>query len=113
MIDGARAAIGDAAAARGCEPSSELVWRIEPIAFDPALVEEAREACREVAGADRVLVSGALHDAAEMARVLPAAMLFCPSVAGISHAPEEDTADADLAVGIEAFGALANRALAR
>jgi hydantoinase/carbamoylase family amidase len=113
MLDGARAAIGDAAAARGCEPSSELVWRIEPIAFDPALVEEAREACREVAGADRVLVSGALHDAAEMARVLPAAMLFCPSVAGISHAPEEDTADADLAVGIEAFGALANRALAR
>jgi hydantoinase/carbamoylase family amidase len=113
MLAGAREAGRDAAAARGCEFSSELVWRIEPIAFDAALVRTAREACREVAGADRVLVSGALHDAAEMARVRPAAMVFCPSVAGISHAPEEDTADADLAVGIEAFGALANRALVR
>jgi hydantoinase/carbamoylase family amidase len=113
MLAGAREAGRDAAAARGCEFSSELVWRIEPITFDAALVRTAREACREVAGADRVLVSGALHDAAEMARVLPAAMVFCPSVAGISHAPEEDTADADLAVGIEAFGALANRALVR
>jgi hydantoinase/carbamoylase family amidase len=113
MLAGAHEAGTDAVAARGCEFSSELVWRIEPIAFDAALVRTAREACREVAGADRVLVSGALHDAAEMARVLPAAMVFCPSVAGISHAPEEDTADADLAVGIEAFGALANRALVR
>ena len=41
--------------------------------------------------------SGALHDAAEVARVLPAAMLFCPSKAGISHAKEEDTDEADLA----------------
>ena len=113
MLAGAHEAGRDAVAARGCEFSSELVWRIEPIAFDTALVRTAREACREVAGADRVLVSGALHDAAEMARVLPAAMVFCPSVAGISHAPEEDTADADLAVGIEAFGALANRTLVR
>jgi hydantoinase/carbamoylase family amidase len=113
MLAGAHEAGRDAVAARGCEFSSELVWRIEPIAFDAALVRTAREACREVAGADRVLVSGALHDAAEMARVRPAAMVFCPSVAGISHAPEEDTADADLAVGIEAFGALANRALLR
>jgi N-carbamoyl-L-amino-acid hydrolase len=87
------------------------VWRIEPIAFDAALVGTAREACREVAGADRVLVSGALHDAAEMARVLPAAMLFCPSIAGISHAPEEDTAEEDLAAGIEAYAALASRAM--
>ena len=43
--------------------------------------------------------SGALHDAAEMARVLPAAMIFCPSIGGISHAAEENTAEEDLAVG--------------
>jgi beta-ureidopropionase / N-carbamoyl-L-amino-acid hydrolase len=88
------------------------VWRIEPIGFDPDLVAAARASCREVAGSDRVLASGALHDAAEMARVLPAAMIFCPSIGGISHAAEEDTADEDLAAGIEAFGAFADRALA-
>jgi N-carbamoyl-L-amino-acid hydrolase len=59
------------------------------------------------------MTSGALHDAAEVARVLPAAMVFVPSIAGISHAKEENTSDADLAVGIEVFGALANRVLGR
>jgi beta-ureidopropionase / N-carbamoyl-L-amino-acid hydrolase len=44
--------------------------------------------------------------------VLPAAMIFCPSIGGISHAAQEDTAEDDLAAGIESFGRLANRALA-
>ena len=58
------------------------------------------------------LRSGALHDAAEMAGVLPAAMLFVPSIDGLSHAPGEDTSEEDLTAGIEAFGRLAGRALA-
>jgi len=111
MLEAVRVAVAGAASERGCEVESEPLWRIEPIDFDPALVEAARESCREVAGSDRVLVSGALHDAAEMARVLPAAMLFCASAGGISHAPQEDTTEDDLTAGIEAFGALANRAL--
>ncbi len=101
------------ATARGCEVGSEEIWRIEPIPFDPALVEGAREACKEAAGSDRVLASGALHDAAEVARVMPAAMVFSPSIAGISHAKEEDTSEADLTAAIEAFGSLANRVLAK
>ena len=68
-------------------------------------------ACEEVTGSDRVLTSGALHDAAEVARVVPTAMIFTPSIAGLSHTPKEDTSDDDLAVAIEAFGLLANRAL--
>jgi acetylornithine deacetylase/succinyl-diaminopimelate desuccinylase-like protein len=39
-------------------------------------------------------------------------MVFAPSVAGISHAPEEDTAEDDLRSAIEAFGQLANLRLA-
>jgi hydantoinase/carbamoylase family amidase len=112
MLEDARTAVADAARQRDSEVDEELVWRIEPILFDPTLVEAAREACREVAGTDRALVSGALHDAAEMARVLPAAMLFCPSIAGISHAKEEDTAERDLSAALDAFGMLANRVLA-
>jgi hydantoinase/carbamoylase family amidase len=112
MLEGARAAVADAAAERGCEFEAELVWRIEPIPFDLQLVEAARESCREVVGSDRVLESGALHDAAEMARVLAAEMIFCASIGGISHAREEDTAEADLTAGIEAYAALASRAMA-
>jgi hypothetical protein len=54
-----------------------------------------------------IAYSGALHDAAEMARHLPAAMMFAPSTRGISHAKEEDTPEADLARAIDAFGRLA------
>jgi N-carbamoyl-L-amino-acid hydrolase len=91
----------------------EAIWRIDPIRFGSDLVEKARRACFDAAGSNRVLTSGALHDAAEVARVLPAAMVFCPSTAGISHAKEEDTPEADLTAGIEAFGLLANRVLAQ
>jgi N-carbamoyl-L-amino-acid hydrolase len=112
MLAETRAAAEAVASARGCERGSEPVWRIEPIAFNSRLVAAAREACREAADSDRELTSGALHDAAEVARVLPAAMIFCPSAGGISHAREEDTREPDLAAGIEAFGLLANRVLA-
>jgi hydantoinase/carbamoylase family amidase len=112
MLDETRAAAEAVAAERGCEPESEPVWAIEPIPFNPRLVAAAREACRAAAGSDRELTSGALHDAAEVARVLPAAMIFCPSAGGISHAKQEDTPEPDLTAGIAAFGVLANRVLA-
>jgi hydantoinase/carbamoylase family amidase len=111
MLDSARAACETAAEERHLGLREDPVWRIDPIPFDSALVDAAREACAEVAGEAAGLVSGALHDAAEVARVLPAAMMFCPSKRGISHAKEEDTDQADLAVAIEAFGRFADRVL--
>ena len=112
MLAGARSAAHAAAAARDCQVEETSVWRIEPIPFDPGLVGLARESCRAVAGAASEIASGALHDAAEVARVLPAAMLFAPSIDGISHAPAEDTTEEDLALAIEAFGDLTARVLA-
>ena len=111
MLAEARAVLVDASTARDCELAEELIWRIEPIPFDSGLVAAASEACAETGGSAEPVTSGALHDAAEMARVLPAAMIFCPSAGGLSHAKEEDTPEADLAAGVEAFGGLVNRAL--
>jgi hydantoinase/carbamoylase family amidase len=106
MLDSAREAVAASARERGCEVSEESVWRIEPIAFDPDLVASAREACELVTGTAYELPSGALHDAASMAPRVPTAMVFSPSIAGVSHAPEEDTAEPDLIAAIQAFGAL-------
>jgi hydantoinase/carbamoylase family amidase len=106
-----RTAAERAAGRRGVEVADEALWRIEPIRFDPALVATAREACREVAGTDRLLTSGALHDAAEIARIRPAAMIFCASKRGLSHAPEEDTSEEALTLGIEALNASAAKLL--
>ena len=68
--------------------SSETpVWRIEPILVRHRARVRGARACAAVAGEPASLASGALHDAAEVARVLPAAMIFAPSKRGISHAP--------------------------
>jgi N-carbamoyl-L-amino-acid hydrolase len=109
MLGLAREAFEASAAERGCEASDQPVWRIEPIGFDPGLVAAARDACEQVTGTAFELPSGALHDAASMAPHVPTAMVFSPSIGGISHAREEDTAEADLRAAVEAFGTMANR----
>ncbi|MFC7539032.1 M20/M25/M40 family metallo-hydrolase [Siccirubricoccus deserti] len=48
--------------------------------------------------------SGAGHDAQYIARVMPVAMLFTPSIKGISHHWAEDTREEDLAVCCEILG---------
>ena len=48
------------------------------------------------------LHSAALHDAAPLSRHMPAAMLFVPSVRGVSHSFDEHTADAHIVAGAEA-----------
>jgi beta-ureidopropionase / N-carbamoyl-L-amino-acid hydrolase len=47
----------------------------------------------------RPLTSGAGHDAAWIARVAPAAMIFVPSRAGRSHTPDEWTDNDAIARG--------------
>jgi hydantoinase/carbamoylase family amidase len=111
MLAAARETAGSQATERGCELAEEPIWRIEPISFDPELVALAREACEQVTGTAYELPSGALHDAASMAPHMPTTMVFSPSIAGISHAPEEDTVEADLLTAIQVFGELAGRRL--
>ena len=48
----------------------------------------------------RNIQSGALHDAANIAKLMPAAMLFVPSIDGISHNFSEDTNEQDLIDGL-------------
>ena len=49
------------------------------------------------------LPSGPAHDAAAMANVVPAGLLFVPSKDGISHSPDEYTAPEDLAKGARVY----------
>jgi hydantoinase/carbamoylase family amidase len=111
MLESTREALTASAGERSCEVSEEPIWRIEPIAFDPQVVQLAGQACEQITGTAFELPSGALHDAASMAPHVPTAMVFSPSIGGVSHAPEEDTAEPDLRTAIEVFGALANKRL--
>ena len=73
-----------------------------------AALRESAEA--EVPGRWRSMQSGALHDATNVARLMPAAMLFVPSINGISHAFGEDTDEADLVAGLRVLAGAAMRA---
>ena len=112
MLATARADSERIAAAEGCDVAWEQIWEIEPIPFDAGLIELADAAIREVAGTSHRLPSGPLHDAAEMARVMPTVMLFVKSLGGVSHTKEEDTPIADLELSVRALDELARRTLA-
>jgi beta-ureidopropionase / N-carbamoyl-L-amino-acid hydrolase len=47
--------------------------------------------------------SGAGHDAQVLATIMPAGMLFVPSIDGISHHWNENTTDADIVRGADVF----------
>jgi N-carbamoyl-L-amino-acid hydrolase len=107
MLADALAAAAAAAGARDCALEPEPIWTIEPIPFDAELVRIAELSVAREGGRETAIASGALHDAAELARRIPTVMIFAASIGGISHAKEEDSADADLVAAIGAFGRLA------
>ncbi|KRA97581.1 Zn-dependent hydrolase [Devosia sp. Root685] len=81
-----------AATAEGCRvAATERLSRTFAVACDARLQALIRDAAEIHGFATRPLASGAGHDAAFIARIAPAAMIFVPSKSGISHAPEEWT----------------------
>jgi allantoate deiminase len=108
----ARAAAERAADDNNVTVTWRHVWRIDPCRFDPRLVTLCTEAVREATGHAPQLPSGPLHDSVEMARVMPAVMMFARSANGLSHCKEEDTPEADLEVTIEAFLRLVDKTVA-
>ncbi|HEV2874237.1 MAG TPA: Zn-dependent hydrolase [Thermoleophilaceae bacterium] len=104
MLAEAREACEKAAADHGCEVELKHIWSIPPIPFDERLIAMARRAVVDAGGKDTAIPSGPLHDAAEMARLIPTVMIFSSSSPPVSHTKEEDTPEADLRVAIEAYG---------
>ena len=113
MLAKAREASERFAAEERCSVEWSKIWSIEPISFDPQLIEFCDEAVRETAGTSHRLPSGPLHDAAEVARAgIPTVMMFTQSLAGLSHNKAEDTKLEDLKLAVLAFGRLASKTLA-
>lgn len=91
-------------------PTIDMLWSINPITFAPELVEFAADAVEARSGVREIMPSGPMHDSAEMARAgIPTIMMFVPSINGLSHTHIEDTAEADLILGVEAFDDLVRR----
>jgi beta-ureidopropionase / N-carbamoyl-L-amino-acid hydrolase len=89
----------EVAAAEEVTISVERLARFEPVTFDRRIVELAEDAAHKRGLASKRMTSGAGHDAQMIARIAPSAMIFVPSISGISHNPREHTPDADLIAG--------------
>jgi N-carbamoyl-L-amino-acid hydrolase len=93
--------LADVASAEGVSVSTERLARFAPVTFDAAIVASIERVAAARGISCRRMTSGAGHDAQMMARVCPAAMIFVPSRAGISHNPAEHTDDGPLRDGAQ------------
>jgi len=85
----------------GVAIASRRLARFEPVIFDGGIVERIERSARRLGYTPRRMTSGAGHDAQMLARIAPSAMIFVPSVRGISHNPAEHTEPAHLAAGVD------------
>ena len=113
MLREAREASERFATEERCTVEWSGLWRIDPVTFDPALLQLCEDAVREVTGVSHCMPSGPLHDAAEVSAAgIPTVMMFVQSVGGISHNKIEDTKEQHLEMAVTAFDLLARKAMA-
>jgi N-carbamoyl-L-amino-acid hydrolase len=114
MLSDAKRACAEAAEEFDCTLDVHRVFSATPTAFHPTLVEIARAGVAEAGGGDGEAVpSGPLHDATEIGRVVPTAMIFAQSDPPISHASIEDSPEEALRIAIDAYGRTVEQVLAR
>lgn len=97
-------------------PCTVTVERIRvgaPAMMDSRFQDAIEAASKALAGGRSLrMPSGAGHDAQMLATIMPAGMLFVPSIGGISHHWTENTADADIVTGAQVFVDACRRILA-
>lgn len=94
-----REALRTIAGATGTEIEVVAETRSDPVATHPRLRAAIERSAGELGLSYEVLPSGAGHDTQIMADIAPVGMIFVPSIGGVSHVPEEDTASDDLVNG--------------
>lgn len=84
----------------GMDITMEKWVDVKPVSMHPILMDVAEEVVKELSIPYKHMISGAGHDAQIFGSYCPTALLFVPSVQGISHSPKEFTDLEDLKKGI-------------
>ncbi len=87
------------AAEEGVAVEARTLVRVPPVAFDATVRAAIARAAERLGYPAKALVSGGGHDAGIVAARCPTAMIFVPSVGGVSHSPAEYTRPEDLEAG--------------
>jgi len=77
------------AMAEHLEQINAIADSTEPVRINEDLLDRLKGLCRRLGYEYRLLPSGAGHDAQILSAVCPVAMIFIPSIDGLSHVPEE------------------------
>jgi N-carbamoyl-L-amino-acid hydrolase len=94
----------EASANGPCTVTVEKIRTGAPAMMNSGFQDAIEAAAKAVAGGRSIrMPSGAGHDAQMLATIMPAGMLFVPSIGGISHHWTENTADADIVTGAQVF----------
>ncbi len=88
-------------ASPGCGIEIEETWFSEPVVFNSDCVAAVRKGAADAGHAARDIMSGAGHDAVNVSRVAPAAMIFIPCKDGISHNEAEYASPEAVAAGAD------------
>ncbi len=91
--------LDELAESEGVTISTRSLARFEPVDFDPTVIDLVESTAHELGYSSRRMPSGAGHDAQMLARLCPTAMVFTPSVNGLSHNIAEFTEAADIEAG--------------
>jgi N-carbamoyl-L-amino-acid hydrolase len=96
-----RQALSDIATRRGVRIEVDPYATFGPIVFDPGLGALLRRKAADRKLSTRDMIAAAGHDSVLMAPLVPSAMLFVPSVAGITHNPKEYSTKEQIARGAQ------------
>ncbi len=77
------------------------IWHNPPVKFAPECVSSVQAAVDKLGYSNRRITSGAGHDAVNISKVAPTAMIFVPCKDGISHNEIEDAKKEDIAAGCD------------
>lgn len=113
MHQDARQVSEEIAAEHGVSVTWSKICTVAPQLFDESLIELCKAAVEEETGEPANMYSGPLHDAVEMASLLPSVMMFVMSKDGLSHTKEEHTPEDQLEAGARAFLRLVDKAVNR
>jgi N-carbamoyl-L-amino-acid hydrolase len=114
LEDVLRSMAAEVSAQGRCGVAVERLRTGAPAVMDASFQRAIEAASLAFAGGRSIrMPSGAGHDAQVLATIMPAAMLFVPSIGGISHHWSENTDDADIVTGAEVFVDACRRLLAR
>ncbi|MEO1490870.1 MAG: hydantoinase/carbamoylase family amidase [Pseudomonadota bacterium] len=96
--------VAEADAEGPCSVTIDTMSQSKPAIMAPGPQGCVLEAAKALAPDHHlVMPSGAGHDAQVIAPHVPSAMMFVPSIGGISHHWSENTSDADIALGAEVY----------